>query len=125
MPFLCGVTFSVSFPPSGIPDTSDKCPKLKADGDQNDTDIDTVGDLCDNCPNKANRDQVSLLESLIFCSCFCKRRLFYTLFFTRAECKANEIEFYFNYFNQSNPNFVAFGLSIINGSNDSRKTKEM
>lgn len=42
----------------GIRNPVDKCVKLKAAGDQIDTDGDGVGNLCDNCPYVSNSNQV-------------------------------------------------------------------
>lgn len=39
-------------------DDDDKCKYLNASGDQVDTDGDGIGNLCDNCPNVANTNQV-------------------------------------------------------------------
>ena len=35
------------------------------------------------------------------------------------------VSYHFNSFNHSISNFVAFGISLINGGNDCRKTEEM
>ncbi len=66
---LCFVSFT-DFS-AGIANDDDNC-KLVANKDQSDTDKDTVGDLCDNCPDKANDKQVtqcgwSLCDQVIKC----------------------------------------------------------
>ncbi len=43
---------------AGIPNDDDNC-KFVANKDQSDKDGDGKGDLCDNCPDDANDDQVT------------------------------------------------------------------
>lgn len=46
---------------AGIPTAADNCPHV-ANGDQQDSDDDGVGDACDNCPSVANPNQVICIK---------------------------------------------------------------
>ena len=48
----------------GIENTIDKCPKVNST-DQSDNDGDTVGDVCDNCRNNSNKNQVIFMVVIL------------------------------------------------------------
>ncbi len=54
----------------GIGDLCDNCPDVN-NPDQNDVDIDGIGDLCDNCPDDNNPDQTDSDEDGIGDECEC------------------------------------------------------